>query len=230
MDQKLGVDSDAANLRELRNGAELRAVAAWKLTGARNGANGYAKISNNEVDIAKIAGTDQDGRSPGDSPYNNWLNTQSQPLFTFYAQHVGVYLGDGLAHGVAGAGNLLQAKKVIAEHSMLRIESTAMGVICKEPVWQLPPGVEFAGQQTDSAVYIESHGPMYPVGLLRLPKNTAFAEQKDVIKLALQFDKDLVTLLQSNAGGFAGSFPTAGAIIAVVFYGQAEFRVGARAS
>ena len=70
---------------------------------------------------------------------------------------------------------------------------------------------------------------MHPVGLMRLPKDTAFAEQKDVVKLLLQFDKDLVAQLQSGTGAFAGNFPPAGAVIAVVLYGHAEFRVGARA-
>lgn len=226
--ESVGIDATAAQLRKLRNAAEFRGIASALFTGARNDANtGFGRFTgNNEIDIFKIAATvDQDGNSQGQSPLNTWLSSQVNALYTVHAHYAGLYIGQGLADGNTG-----QVKALIAEHGLLTIETESLGIVCKQNVLTTPPGTDIRTQQTDSAVYVESFGPLYPVGLFRLPKNTIFAANNDVLRAKLKLTKAAVTRLTSNAGPYANSFPSEGAIIAVIIYGIAEYKVGARAS
>lgn len=224
---KVSIEPAAAQLRKLRNAAEFRGVAAALFTGTRSNADtGFGRwTDNNEIDIFNIASQNQDGNSQGQSPLNTFLSSQQNSLYTVHAHYAGLYMGQNLSDGNTG-----QVKALIAEHGMLQIETESLGIVCKQNVLTMPPGVDIRTQQTDSAVYVESFGPLSPVGLFRLPKNTIFAANNDVLRAKLKLTKAAVTRLTSGAGAYANSFPAEGAIIAVVIYGIAEYKVGARAS
>lgn len=223
MTQQLGISPQAKALRDAVNSGEFRGITSWLLTGTRSGATGFGKFSaNNKVDIFKEAVNADASFVQGDSPFNTWLDEAQRPLYTVHAKHLGIYLGANLSD------NTVQFKRMFLERAILRLKSQR-GLHTKQSALTLASGFDLGGQQTDSGVYLEQHGPPSPHALFRLPDETIFAETSDKLNLELEIPKTLTTVLTSGAGAFTGSFPDEGAVITVIIYGDAEYKIGSRA-
>ncbi|WP_338866297.1 hypothetical protein [Myxococcus stipitatus] len=212
------VSSAAKEINSLRNVAPGRHWAAWRLTGTFNGATAFQMLqSGGQIDIFREAAKYP---ADGDNPYNNWLTAERKPRFTVYAEAVGVYLSNRLGDGK------VPVKAILAEHALLDLKNGAGASLCKQPLITLPSGFSIQEHNaiTNTAVdrrVAESFGPLSPMGMFKLPKDTVFGVNEQV-SATLKVDPAAVAELMA----MTGTLPGAGAIIAVCIFGPGALRIG----
>lgn len=217
---RVGISPEAKKIRDLKLAAYWEGWIAFQLTGTRaNTTTGFGAWSNDgTVDIAARAAAYE---KPGENPYNSFLGSDSRPLFPVYPEVCGVYMGAGLASiNAADPNELQQVIALIAEHSTLELRGKTYGRACFQPVVTLPPGIGIPTFTTDSFRYFEQHGALSKEQMFRLPADVAFSTDEKVTAL-LKIDSGARTALAA----LAGSFPSAGAVIAVRLIGTAEYQV-----
>ncbi|MFA6031206.1 MAG: hypothetical protein WC969_15240 [Elusimicrobiota bacterium] len=212
---------DDAAIAKLRNPMKVRLFAAAEFTGARNSAaTGLAQITanNNGFDIFRAAAAFQ---PQGQHPYNNWLDISAKPLFQFFPEAIGVYVG-GMGDSATD-----DVGKILVETCQLTLQKQSQGVILRQPLLTVPPGVGVDSVITDSSglgpFWRSRNGQLGTQGLFPIPKGVVF-DKETALNAFLSTTANGATALAA----LAGNFPTEGAIIGVVMYGVGEFNIGAQ--
>lgn len=212
-------DQAIAGLRDPR---KVRAWAAAQFTGTFANTNtglGQIQIGNGSgLDVFAQASTQP---NPGQHPYNNWLGSDAKPLFEFFPEAVGVYIG-GFGDSAA-----VDIGKIIAETCILTIQKEGQGAILRQPLLTVPAGVGLESRGWDSSglgpFFRTRNGQLGTQGLFPIPRNVVFDK-------VTSLNAYINTTVQGAAAiaALAGSFPTEGGIIAVELYGVAELNIGAQ--
>jgi hypothetical protein len=212
------ISAQAKELRKLRDVAPGRHYAAWKLTGAWNSATAWGAFDGGgKVDIFAMAAAYS---NQGENPYNSFLTREARPMFTIYPEAVGVYLSNDLTHAT------VPVKSILCEHGVLDIKNTSGASIVRQNLLTLPSGLGIEQRYTSADTagadkrMCESFGPMSPVGLFRLKKDTVFPEAEQ-LRAFLTIDPGALTDLKA----MSGSAPGRGATIGIVFYGPGALRI-----
>jgi hypothetical protein len=216
-----GISPQAKALRQVRNAApSQRLVAAWRLTGAATSTSAFGAWDSGPVDIfAKAAGF----ATGKDSPYNNWLNSDSKPAFTVYPTSIGIFLGEALGN------TTYPIKSVLAEHCYFELKMGSGSSPVRQQVATMPSGlgVETRYATADSTGadkrINETFGPSSPMQLYRLPPEIVFSETEQ-IRGFLHIDPLALSDLKTALTAY--TLPTRGALIEVVVYGEAKLKVG----
>ena len=204
----------------LRNPMPIRAFAAALFTGNRNSAaTGLAQITNGLATF-DIFGQAAAIAPQGQNPYNNWLDSSAKPLFEFFPQAFGVYVGH---MGDTAADD---AAKILIETGQITIQKQGQNIIARQPLLTVAPGIGMDSTIVDSSglgpFYRTRNGQLGTQGIFALPKGIVF-DKTTAINAFLNVSPLGATALAA----LAGAFPTEGAIIGVVFYGVGEFNIGA---
>lgn len=201
------------------------AYAAAVLTGTRNGANGFARITQTGLDIFASAATNAAGQEAGQTPYNNWLQGagsggSGSPARKFWPLAGGLYIG----------GDDDENKdwvRVLSEHCTVQVKTQGGANIINQPAITLPSGFGLQRSVNDSS----GLGPFFSTNLgnttgdnvFTFPDNTVFEPGTSYQCLLKPSDNGRAALAAAT-----GSFPTEGMVIGFAMAGIFAYDVGAQ--
>lgn len=201
------------------------AFAAAVLTGARNGANGFPRITQTGLDIFAAAATNTAGQEAGQTPYNNWLQGAGSggsgaPANTFFPIAGGLYLGDA-------ADEAADWTRILAEHCTVSIKPQGGSTIINQPAITLPSGFGLQRTVNDSSglgPFFSTHlGNTTGDNVFTFPDNTVFEAGRSYQCLLKPSNTCLAALANAT-----GDFPPEGMVIGFAMAGIFAFGVGAQ--